>query len=110
MCADRGTTLVVRLDGSEVEAVVMRMLREVPRRHVFYAGLAATLFASACDTLRRRAGRLTYLLRLEPNTLDPAKAPGGSELWIISALFEPLLQPHPVTMAPMAGLATHYKI
>jgi oligopeptide transport system substrate-binding protein len=88
----------------------MRMLREVPRRHVFYAGLAATLLAGACGTSRRRSGRLTYLLRLEPNTLDPAKAPGGSELWIISALFEPLLQPHPITMAPMAGLATHYNI
>ena len=57
----------------------MRMVREVPRRHVFYAGLAATLLAGACGTSRRRSGRLTYLLRREPNTLDPAKSPGGSE-------------------------------
>ena len=28
----------------------------------------------------------------------------------MSALFEPLLQPHPETVAPMAGLATHYKV
>ena len=28
----------------------------------------------------------------------------------MAALFEPLIQPHPQTMAPMAGLATHYKI
>jgi hypothetical protein len=42
--------------------------------------------------------------------LDPALSPGGAETWIISALFEPLIQPHPQTMAPMAGLATHYKI
>lgn len=88
----------------------MRTAREMPRRRVFYAGLTAALLAGACGTARRRPGRLTYLLRGEPWTLDPALSPGGSELWIMSALFEPLIQPHPETMAPMAGLATHYKI
>ena len=88
----------------------MRIMREVPRRRVLYAGIAATLLAGACGMARRQSGRLTYILRREPNTLDPAKAPGGSEAWLFAALFEPLLQPHPVTMTPMAGLATHYKI
>jgi oligopeptide transport system substrate-binding protein len=31
-------------------------------------------------------------------------------VWIIGALFEPLIQLHPETMEPIAGLATHYKI
>src|SRR6185369_11343711 len=97
-------------DRSGLEAHAVRMVREVPRRQVLYAGLAATLLAEACGTTGRRSGRLTYLLRGEPWTLDPALSPGGSELWIMSALFEPLIQPHPETMAPMAGLATHYKI
>ena len=65
---------------------------------------------NACGRVPRQPGRLTYLLRGEPWTLDPALSPGGAEYWIISALFEPLLQPHPQTMTPMAGLATHYKI
>ena len=88
----------------------MRMQRELPRRRIFSAGLAATLLAAACGSVRRQSGRLTYLLRREPDTLDPAKTPGGSEGWIIPALFEPLLEAHPVTMAPMAGLATHFKV
>ena len=45
-----------------------------------------------------------------PGTLDPAKSPGGSEVWIFNALFEPLLQQHPVRQAPLAGLVTHYKV
>jgi len=73
------------------------------------AGIGAVL-ASACRGTRKRPGRLTYLLRGEPWTLDPALSPGGSELWIMWALFEPLVQPHPQTMSPMAGLATHYRI
>ena len=44
----------------------MRMLREVPRRQMFCAGLAAMLLVEACGTARRRSGRLTYLLRGEP--------------------------------------------
>lgn len=80
------------------------------RRNLLLTAATGVLLASACGKARRKSGRLVYLLRSEPATLDPAMAPGGSELWIISALFEPLLQPHPETMAPMAGLATHYKI
>ncbi len=77
------------------------------RRQLF---VAAAGFSGACARTRRQSGRLTYLLRTEPYTFDPAKAPGGGEFWILSALFEPLLQPHPQTMAPTAGLATHCKI
>lgn len=57
-----------------------------------------------------RPGQLTYLLRNEPNTFDPAKSPGSGEAWIFAAFFEPLLQAHPQTLEPMAGLATHYKV
>src|SRR5258706_5847086 len=77
------------------------------RRQLF---VAAAAFSGACSRTRRQPGRLTYLLPTEPDTLDPAKSPGGSEVWMMAALFEPLLQPHPETAAPMAGLATHYKV
>jgi ABC-type transport system substrate-binding protein len=79
------------------------------RRRLFLAAAAGAI-AGGCGKMRRRPGRLTYLLRNEPNTFDPAKSPGGGELWIFAALFEPLLQAHPQTLEPMAGLATHYKV
>jgi oligopeptide transport system substrate-binding protein len=78
------------------------------RRLLLTAAAAAT--SAACGRARRKSGSLTYLLPTEPDTLDPSKSPGGSEVVIMSALFEPLLQPDPETMAPVAGLATHYKV
>src|SRR5882724_10798906 len=84
------------------------MLCAPPSRRELFAAAAA--FSGGCGRTRRQPGRLTYLLRTEPYTFDPAKAPGGGETWILSALFEPLLQAHPQTMAPTAGLATHYKV
>ena len=86
----------------------MRVSPGLSRRRTLCAGVTAALLAGACGRPRQRQDRLTYLVRGESSTLDPAKAPGGRELWIMSALFEPLLQPHPQTMAPIAGLATHY--
>jgi oligopeptide transport system substrate-binding protein len=81
------------------------------RRDVLFASAAGAVFAlSGCNTARRHPGRLTYLLRGEPYTLDPAKSPGGGESWILSALLEPLLEQHPETTEPIAGLATHYLI
>jgi len=77
------------------------------RRDVFLAAGAAL---TGCRTAGRHPGRLTYLLRGEPYTLDPAKSPGGSEGWILPALFEPLLQQHPETTEPIAGLVTHYQV
>ena len=89
----------------------MMMCAPASRRQLFLAAAAGAAFSGACGRARRRQpGRLTYLLPTEPDTLDPAKSPGGSEVWIMSALFEPLLQPHPETAAPIAGLATHYKV
>jgi oligopeptide transport system substrate-binding protein len=81
----------------------------VSRRGVLSAAAAAA-FSSACSSSQRHASRLTYLLRTEPTSFDPAKALGGGELWVFAALFEPLLQPHPETMEPIAGLATHYRV
>jgi len=89
----------------------MMMCAPPSRRQLFLATAAGAAFSGACGRARRRpSGRLTYLLPTEPDTLDPAKSPGGSEVWLISALFEPLIQPHPETAAPIAGLATHYKV
>ena len=78
------------------------------RRELLRATATGAAFAGACARPQKRPGWLTYLLGGEPDTLDPAKSPGGSETWVMSALFEPLLQAHPETMTPMAGLATHY--
>jgi oligopeptide transport system substrate-binding protein len=85
----------------------MMMCAPPSRRELF---VAAAAFSGACGRARRQSDRLTYLLPYEPDTLDPAKTPGGSEIWMMSALFEPLLQPHPETAALMAGLATHFKV
>src|SRR5581483_404289 len=92
-----------------MEAVMIR-LAPSSRRGLLVRAAVGAIFATACGRDRRQPGRLIYLLRGEPWTLDPALSPGGAESWIISALSEPLIQPHPQTMAPMAGLATHYKI
>ena len=81
----------------------------MPSRRFLLTAVAGAAFA-ACGPARRQSGSLTYLLSTEPDTLDPSKTPGGSEVTIMSALFEPLLQPDPETMAPVAGLATHYKV
>lgn len=80
------------------------------RRNMLRGVAACAILAGACGTARRRPDWITYLLRMPPGTLDPAKSPGGSEVWIINALFEPLLQQHPVTQQPIAGLVTHYKV
>src|SRR6476646_260422 len=88
----------------------MRLSPPLSRRRALCTAATAALFSGACGVARRRASRITYLVRGESSTLDPAKAPGGPEIWIMAALFEPLLQPHPQTMTPMAGIATHYHV
>jgi oligopeptide transport system substrate-binding protein len=83
------------------------------RRDVVLAAAAAAGAAfslSGCGTAHRRPDCLTYLLRGEPYTLDPARSAGGAEGWILSALLEPLLEQHPETTEPIAGLATHYLV
>src|SRR3954451_9563409 len=78
-----------------------------PSRTEAIAETAATAATTGCRSNERRPGRLRYLLRRDITTFDPAKSP---EVWIMAALFEPLIQPHPETMEPMAGLATHYVV
>ena len=80
------------------------------RREIFVAAAAGATLATACSRPHRRSGWLSYLVGTEPDTLDAAKCAGGSEILILAALFEPLTLQHPETMAPMAGLATHYNI
>jgi oligopeptide transport system substrate-binding protein len=78
---------------------------EPVQRRVFLAGAAGAAFTTGCGTAGRNPGRLRYLLRRDILTLDPAKS---AESWLLAALYEPLIQLHPETMAPMAGLVTHY--
>ena len=80
------------------------------RRDLFVAAAAGAAFSSGCSRSQRRKGWLNYLLGLEPISLDPAKCAGGSEVSIMAAIYEPLIRLHPETMAPMAGLATSYRV
>ena len=80
------------------------------RRDLIVGATAAAAFTGACARPERRSGWLNYLLGLEPDTLDPARCAGGTEICIMAAIFEPLVQPHPENMSPMAGVATNYKV
>jgi oligopeptide transport system substrate-binding protein len=80
------------------------------RRDWLVGTAAAAALPSGCSRSPRHEGWLNYLLGTEPNTLDPALCFGGTEICIMAAIFEPLIQPHPETMQPMAGLATHYSV
>jgi len=80
---------------------------EPVQRRTFLAGAAGAAFTTGCRIAQRHPGRLRYLLRRDINTFDPAKS---AESWLLAALYEPLIQAHPETMAPMAGLATHYLV
>jgi oligopeptide transport system substrate-binding protein len=77
--------------------------------------MAATLTACGNDgayfgnVTPPKAQRLVYINGQEPGPLDPGTHPGGREMPIINALFEGLTRPNPVTLEPMAGLATHYE-
>jgi oligopeptide transport system substrate-binding protein len=80
--------------------------------------LAATLVATGCGSPEEpyfgrtdppRDQRLVFLNTAEPESLDPGMHPGGREMPIINALFEGLTKMHPVTLEPMAGIATHYE-
>jgi len=53
--------------------------------------------------------QLVYANGNEPDIFDPATYAGGTEMRIINALFDGLTKFHPVSLAPMAALATHYE-
>jgi oligopeptide transport system substrate-binding protein len=77
------------------------------RRDVIWAAATGAALNSGCGTNERHPGRLRYLLRRFINTIDPVTS---AEDWLLAALFEPLVQAHPETMQPIAGLATHYLV
>jgi ABC-type oligopeptide transport system substrate-binding subunit len=79
---------------------------------------AASILAAACKraanpyfgrTTPPNRQRLCYVLGGEPASLDPAYFFGGFESFVIPALFEGLTSYHPVTLQPMAALATHFE-
>src|SRR5262245_59362329 len=85
-------------------------------RRAFLAGSSAVL--AAChsadgeyfgNTKAPAKQRLVFENNSEPDTLDPARSPGGAEFFLLPSLFEGLVTPHPVTMEPLAGMATHYE-
>jgi hypothetical protein len=80
-------------------------------------GIATALMSSDCTTDSPYFGkttppseqRLVYANGDEPESFDPAKYAGGTEMRIINALFDGLTKFHPTTLEPMAALATHYE-
>jgi oligopeptide transport system substrate-binding protein len=87
----------------------------MPRR-TFLAGSSAVL--AAChsadgeyfgNTTPPRGQRLVFENNSEPETLDPAKSNAGPEYYLLPSLFEGLVTPHPTTLEPLAGMATHYE-
>ena len=87
---------------------------KISRRSVISGSLALAGCAEANDyfgaTQPPNEQRLTYLIGGEPETLDPAKTPGGFAEFVLPALFEGLTGYHPQTLEPMAALATHYEV
>jgi oligopeptide transport system substrate-binding protein len=89
--------------------------RTVPRRALLAVGPAALV---SCRQSGRYFGanrpparqRLVYANGNEPDTFDPGTYSGGTEMRIINALFDGLTKFHPLTLEPMAGLATHYEV
>ena len=90
------------------------MTRQIPRRSVVAAG---PLLLANCardgpyfGTISRPyRQRLIYANGNEPDLFDPGTYAGGTEMRIINALFDGLTKFHPLTLEPMAGLATHYE-
>jgi len=84
------------------------------RRSLLATPLALAACAKASEyfgTTQPPTGQqLTYLIGGEPETLDPARTPGGFCEFIIPALFEGLTGYHPQTLEPMAALAKHYRV
>jgi oligopeptide transport system substrate-binding protein len=54
--------------------------------------------------------RLSYSVNQEVGSLDPGTTLGGTDGYIVLALFEGLISYHPQTLEPMAALATHYEV
>src|SRR5437764_12299364 len=87
----------------------------IARRELLGIGPAALLSCARSDghyfgrTAVPQARRLVHTLPGNIDTLDPAKSFGSWEFYVIPALFEGLVQPHPELPQPMAALATHYQ-
>ena len=105
--ASNGTRALGRIPISEP-------ISKISRRSL----LSAPLMLAACAKGGEYFGltqpptdqQLTYLIGGEPETLDPAKTPGGFAEFIMPALFEGLTGYHPQTLEPIAALATHYEV
>jgi ABC-type oligopeptide transport system substrate-binding subunit len=86
----------------------------ISRRGLLAAPLGLAGCASANPyfgrTLPPDKQRLVHSNGEEPNSLDPALAAGNKGETIVAALLESLTALDPVTLQPMAALATHYDV
>src|SRR6266508_1048465 len=91
------------------------MTRAIARRSLLTAGPVALAscghdgpyFGTTSPPTRQR---LIYANGNEPDVFDPGTYAGGTEMRIINALFDGLTKFHPLTLEPMAALATHYEV
>ena len=89
-------------------------MTRLARRNLLGLG---SLTLAACGRRQAYFGRaappstqtLIYEIPSEPSGLDPATSLGVGESYIWPALFEGLVSCDPDTLAPRAGLATHYE-
>jgi oligopeptide transport system substrate-binding protein len=87
----------------------------MPRRTLLAAAPAALVscgqqgpyFGSTKPPARQR---LIYANGNEPDIFDPGTYSGGTEMRIINALFDGLTKFHPLTLEPLAALATHHEV
>src|SRR5262245_61765979 len=89
------------------------MTQQVRRRALFAAPAALVSCARQGlyfgRTTQPKRNRLVYANGNEPDVFDPGTYASGTEMRIINALFDGLTKFHPLTLEPMAALATHYE-
>ena len=97
----------------------MKPTRYTPR-FVLLAIAAFSCFAASCSTSARsqyfgqtvapKENVLRYITGSEPESLDPALPNGQPEARILMALYDGLVEYHPVTLDPIPGVAESWEI
>src|SRR5215216_2607551 len=88
------------------------MVRLFPRHGLVAAGLAAVLLTStiAAEAAVTRGGKMTYARYADSLFLDPVLNDANVDIWILTNLYDTLLQPTADGKGINPGLATEYKI
>ena len=90
-------------------------MRHIPRRSLLGLSPLALCSCGKSDPYFGKTGppskqALIYAIASEPSSLDPAGALGGTEFYVLPALFDGLVSTDPESLEPRAALATHYEV